>query len=120
MNLLEAKVRKVQSKKFATCGGKQKVQKGINFINGKKQVVCQPTARNSEAVYKVVKEFESVKSALVEVMLCMPLNPAKMSVMRDSEDYYDTEKEEVLVKTMELSVIFPPTYQRLRGGRVER
>ena len=38
------------------------------------------------AVYKVVKEVDSVKSALVEVKPCVPLNPAKMSVMRDRQD----------------------------------
>ena len=85
------------------------MQKGINFIDGKKQVVSQPTARSSVAVYEVVKEVESVKSAVVEVMPGVPLNPAKMSVIRDRQDYYDVKKEEVLVKTRELSVIFPPT-----------
>ena len=38
------------------------------------------------AVYKVVKEVDSVKSALVEVKPGVPLNPAKMSVMRDRQD----------------------------------
>ena len=119
VNTLEAEVRKVQSKEFATFGGsmkefanfggKHEVQKGIDFIDGKKQVVSQPAARNSMAVYTIAKEVESVKSAMVEVMLCMPLNPAKMSVMRDSQDYYDVKKEEVLVKTREMLVIFPPT-----------
>jgi len=115
---LRLEVRKVQSKEFATFGGKNEVQKGIDFIDRKKQVVSLPTARNSMAVYTIAKEVESVKSAMVEVMLCMPLNPAKMSVMRDSQDYYDVKKEEVLVKTSEMSVIFPPTrgYEEAEWG----
>ena len=108
VNTLEAEVRKVQSKEFATFGGKYEVQKGIDFIDRKNQVVSLPATRNSMAVYKVAKEVESVKSAIVKVMLGMPLNP-KMSVMRDSQDYYDVKKEEVLVKTREMLVIFPPT-----------
>ena len=107
VNTLEAEVRKVQSKEFATFGGKYEVQKGIDFIDRKNQVVSLPAARNSMAVYKVAKEVESVKSAVVEVMHGMPLNPAKMIVMRDNQDYYNVKKEEV--KTRELSVIFPPT-----------
>ena len=64
------------------------MQKGNNFIDGKKQLVSQPAARISMAVYKVAEEVKRVKSAVVEVMLSMPLNPSKMSVMRDNQDYY--------------------------------
>ena len=113
VSTIEAEVRKVLSKEFATFGGKHEVQKGIDFIDRKKQVVSLPAARNSMAVYTIAKEVESVKSAMVEVMLCMPLNPAKMSVMSDSQDCYNANKEEVLGKTMELSVIFPHAYRRL-------
>ena len=109
VSTIEAEVRKVLSKEFATFGGKHEVQKGINFNNGKKQVVSLPAARNSMAVYNVEKKVKSVKSAMGEVKLSMPLNPARMSVMRDSQDYYDMKKEEVLVKTSKMSVIFPPT-----------
>ena len=78
VNTLEAEVRKVLSKEFATFGGKHEVQKGINFTNGKKQVVSLSAARNSMAVYNVEKKVKSVKSAMGEVKLSMPLNP-KMS-----------------------------------------
>ena len=50
VNTLEAEVRKVQSKEFATFGGKYEVQKGIDFIDRKNQVVSLPAARNSMAV----------------------------------------------------------------------
>ena len=47
----------------------------------------------SDVTADFLKEVEPVKSAVVEVKPVVPLNPTKMSVMRDREDYFDVKKE---------------------------
>ena len=74
-----------------------------------KNVQLREPSLYSDVTADFLKEVEPVKSAVVEVMPGVPLNPAKMSVIRDRQDYYGVKKEEVLVKTRELSMIFPPT-----------
>ena len=62
--------------------------------------------------YDNAKEVETVKSAIAKVTLGMPLN-LKMSVMRDSQDYYDV-KEEVLA-VQESSSSLSSCLRRRRG-----